>query len=629
MYFSTNVSKEKVKKLTEDIMTKSLEIVVNNSNLIKQKYPLINDEEAQIISSYNCVSYDPNYNPYKILNQNLCEENRYEGIKNISKYFYIFLRALRKLDRYFPKEKYLYKCIDKKVLLNNYYNEKRIIYKRGSTKIFWGFTSFSKLIRKSYFIGDDERNIEEGTIFTIYGDIWGYDISLFNSVMEEEIILEPEQKFIVVNAIPPIKNKFINIRLKCENYNNIIEFNELFENNIYENVNKQYSIKIVYKLPHIDEIDYINIFGEKFIKNNSKYCKFIYKYKEYSLQKSFYISDIIGDFLEIILIGFEKLNNLCEMFSNCEYLYSIENIYISSKVSDVNKMFYGCGSLVSLPDILSLWNTSNINDMSYMFYGCSSLKFFPDISKWNISKVTNISYMFSGCKQLLSLPELFMWNISKIENMESLFENCYSLIKLPNISKWNISNVQSMKSLFSNCHSLISLPDISKWDISNITQISSIFEGCKKLRTLPDISQWDVSKVKLMNSIFNGCLSLIYLPDISKWNTSNVIEMNSIFYGCSSLSSLPDISKWDISNVENMSNMFEGCSSLITLPDIIKWNISKVENMSHIFEGCPLLNTLPDISIWNTSKVRNMSYIFERCLFYLIYQNGIHLMFMI
>ena len=144
MYFSTNVSKEKVKKLTEDIMTKSLEIVVNNSNLIKQKYPLINDEEAQIISSYNCVSYDPNYSPYKILNQNLCEENRYEGIKNISKYFYIFLRALRKLDRFFPKQKYLYKCIDKKVLLNNFLMKKELFIKEAQLKYFGDLLHFQK-----------------------------------------------------------------------------------------------------------------------------------------------------------------------------------------------------------------------------------------------------------------------------------------------------------------------------------------------------------------------------------------------------------------------------------------------------------------------------------------------------
>ena len=53
-------------------------------------------------------------------------------------------------------------------------------------------------------------------------------------------------------------------------------------------------------------------------------------------------------------------------------------------------MFYGCKSLISLPDI-SKWNTYNFTDMSYMFYGCKSLISLPDISKWNTDNVDNMS----------------------------------------------------------------------------------------------------------------------------------------------------------------------------------------------------------------------------------------------
>ena len=52
-------------------------------------------------------------------------------------------------------------------------------------------------------------------------------------------------------------------------------------------------------------------------------------------------------------------------------------------------MFYGCSSLISLPDI-SKWNTKNVTDMGYMFYECSSLKSLPDISKWKTNNVVNI-----------------------------------------------------------------------------------------------------------------------------------------------------------------------------------------------------------------------------------------------
>ena len=35
----------------------------------------------------------------------MVSENRKEGVKNISKYLFILLKSLRKLDKYFPNEK--------------------------------------------------------------------------------------------------------------------------------------------------------------------------------------------------------------------------------------------------------------------------------------------------------------------------------------------------------------------------------------------------------------------------------------------------------------------------------------------------------------------------------------------
>ena len=103
MFILQNLLDSKVKALKDDILAKSAEIIQNNFIIIKEKYPSITKEDAQIISSYNCIPYDQNFSPYKILNNNLCQENRYEGLKKISKYFYIFLKALRKLDRYYTK----------------------------------------------------------------------------------------------------------------------------------------------------------------------------------------------------------------------------------------------------------------------------------------------------------------------------------------------------------------------------------------------------------------------------------------------------------------------------------------------------------------------------------------------
>ena len=670
MYSSAaNLSDSKVKALKDDILAKSAEIIQNNFEIIKKKYPLITKEDAQIISSYNCIPYDPNFSPYKILNNNLCEENRYEGLKRISKYFYIFLKALRKLNRYYTKKEYLYKCIYKRVNLQDDYNKNRIIFKRGTIKIFLGFTSFSSFTKKSYFEGEKEKIIEKGTIFAIYGDIYGYDISLFNYLMNEEIIIEPEQKFVVVNAVPPNKNsKFINIRLRSENYNillpNIINYEK-----IYYKFDDSKLIKIIYKFPYKHSKSYkpyyIRIFGDKFVENNQKYCKYIFENKEYTLNVFFDIKDIIGDRIEIYLNGFDRVSNLCQMFENCENFYSSNNLFITSyivnmkemfkgcssflinniedwdtsnvydmsymfyecskitllpnlskwntsNVEDINNMFSKCSYISNLPDI-SRWNTSKIKNMSYLFYECHNLKFLPDISKWDLSNVTDIKYMFYRCFKLSNLPEISLWNLSSVNNMMYLFASCISLSTLPNISKWDISNVKNMNSLFYECSNLKSLPDISNWNLSNTQTISKIFDRCRKLKALPDISKWDISKIYYIDYAFANCSSLLYLPNISKWKITRVSNMNSLFQNCSSLTFLPDISKWNTFNVNEMKSVFEGCISLISLPDISKWDISNVSYINFMFKNCKLLITLPDISKWKTSNIVQMDNMFEGC----------------
>ena len=91
MYVSTGLSSQKAYELTNDIVLKSEKIIEFNFDLINVKYPLLTRDETKILSSYICEAKDPYYNPYKILNMNLCEENRNKSIKRISKYFYIYI----------------------------------------------------------------------------------------------------------------------------------------------------------------------------------------------------------------------------------------------------------------------------------------------------------------------------------------------------------------------------------------------------------------------------------------------------------------------------------------------------------------------------------------------------------
>ena len=65
------------------------------------------------------------------------------------------------------------------------------------------------------FLGNDENDYKTGTIFSFTGDVWGYDISLFNVYNEEEILLEPEREIEVEESLPPLNNIiYVRCRIK-------------------------------------------------------------------------------------------------------------------------------------------------------------------------------------------------------------------------------------------------------------------------------------------------------------------------------------------------------------------------------------------------------------------------------
>ena len=151
----------------------------------------------------------------------------------------------------------------------------------------------------------------------------------------------------------------------------------------------------------------------------------------------------------------------------------------TSKVTDMDSMFYSCYSLISLD--VSNFNTSKVADMSYMFNGCYSLTQL-DVSNFDTSKVTTMVYMFGDCRKLTSI----------------------------NVSNFDTSNVTSFQAMFSNCESLTEL-DLSNFNNSKVTTMTMMFYYCKSLMSL-NLSTWDVSKVNasyMISNIFKGCTALV------------------------------------------------------------------------------------------------------------------------
>ena len=214
----------------------------------------------------------------------------------LSKYLFLLLKALRKLDRYYPdaKRKYLYRCISTQVRLDyDSFDKKKIPYLCGEKKLFWGFSSASTNPQTSFqFLGNNNQNSKYGTIFSLTGDIWGYDITLFNVFYEEEILIEPEREIMIEESIPPINDviyvrcnikktslvlenifKQINISKNINNKMNLISNNNMNQKNVIENVSQNNNINNEIKFNNyiIAEIDIKDEDVNKNIKILSSY----------------------------------------------------------------------------------------------------------------------------------------------------------------------------------------------------------------------------------------------------------------------------------------------------------------------------------------------------------------------
>ena len=154
---------------------------------------------------------------------------------------------------------------------------------------------------------------------------------------------------------------------------------------------------------------FTRIFGNDFVKRNKNKFRIIYNNKEYPLKEFF--EEIDNNYKPWIKIKFKlrifhNILNLSGMFFNCYGLLAMKDdakvnkeqvkaklkygLSISKKeekkpfkIIDINRMFYGCKSLVSIPDI-SDWNMENVTNLFGLFYECESLISIPDISKWNM-----------------------------------------------------------------------------------------------------------------------------------------------------------------------------------------------------------------------------------------------------
>ena len=185
--------------------------------------------------------------------------------------------------------------------------------------------------------------------------------------------------------------------------------------------------------------------------------------------------------------------------------------------------------LTALEEIRGLdnLNTSEVTDMSRMFVGCGALRSL-DVSRFDTLNVKQMQQMFMGCAALTEL-DLYFFDTAKVTDMHEMFKDCKGLTTL-DLQSFNTAQVTDMHEMFLDCAALSAL-NLAHFDTAQVTDLHAMFKGCKGLTTL-DLSNFQTSEVKDMREMFSGCAAL---TTIWSFAFRNCFASEAMFYECTSL----------------------------------------------------------------------------------------------
>ena len=252
--------------------------------------------------------------------------------------------------------------------------------------------------------------------------------------------------------------KFIGISCFCNTFG--MENTENSKN-LNKNKNKKEStINTILKCCKINRTDYneikiklknkqerssseIHFINKDFLKSNDKNVLLIL----FIYEKGIYNTAIFDNLLYELNKDPLEYNELQEI-----------TIFIHKSILNLDKIFYGCDSVVNI-NFKSIFKPKSLINL---FTDCKNLKKITVINNFDTSNVTDMANMFFGCFNLTSLPDISKWNTKKIEKMDDIFSGCDKLKSSSNISKQKTNKEINSLCMFKNCAILTFLPDMYK-----------------------------------------------------------------------------------------------------------------------------------------------------------------------
>ena len=190
----------------------------------------------------------------------------------------------------------------------------------------------------------------------------------------------------------------------------------------------------------------------------------------------------------------------------------VSNIDVSKTIT-MEDMFFSCSAVTTITGI-DKWQTDELRNMSGVFSQMDSLAKL-DLSGWKTSKVFDMDSLFYRCQALTGLGDISHWDVTSVEDMHDMFYDCSKLEQIESkVHLWSPISVKDFSYMFAGCDALIS-PDLTNWvslsdgTTGTVTNLSFMFKDCPNLSTV-NLSGMNTSSVKDMSGMFDGDSAFCY-----------------------------------------------------------------------------------------------------------------------
>lgn len=228
----------------------------------------------------------------------------------------------------------------------------------------------------------------------------------------------------------------------------------------------------------------------------------------------------------------ENFSRSCcqSMFEGCTSLLVAPAINVRSVAQNaMTSMFDGCTSLATAGDVAINITGANIESLKYMFRNCTSLSTPPSALKSMSSARGSFYGMFYGCSSLVTLPDMYFQMVYS-DGAREMFEGCTSLDGVVDLSFVTSMNASyQMYRMFKGC------VNITKAILPTLQNVpadayGNMFDGCLKLNYVIMLSLTIASIWSLAGWLNNVASSGIFVKHIDATWTGNVPSNWTVIY---------------------------------------------------------------------------------------------------